>query len=86
MTQHRRLVLLPWEAGQSFDGEVNRTQARRVLDQVRSGAHGVRNWGVATLSKKQLCEVCELESSPIVLHMARQAGVARDCDVWMVGW
>jgi hypothetical protein len=79
-------VLLPRNAGPPFDGGLDRAQAGGMLDELHSGAHGVGGGGggVAThVERDNRAEALELASRGLVSWVARQAGIARQSDVWM---
>ena len=82
--QRRGQVLLPRNAGPPFDSGLDRAQAGGVLDELQSGAHGVGGGGAAThVERDNRAEALELASRGRVSWVARQAGIARQSDVWM---
>ena len=82
--QRRWHVLLPGNAGPPFDGGLDGAEAGGMLDELQSSADGVGVGGVAThVERDDRPEALELASRGIVSGVARQAGIARQRDVWM---
>jgi hypothetical protein len=83
--QRWRQVLLSRNAGPPFDGGLDCAQAGGVLDELHSGAYGVGGRGVAThVERDNRAEALELAFRCLMSRVARQAGIARQSDVWMV--
>ena len=77
-------MLLPRNAGPPFEGGLDPAQAGGVLDELQSGAHGVGGGAVAThVERDNRAEALELASRGRVSWVAREAGIARQSDVWM---
>jgi len=82
--QRRRQMLLTRNASPPFDRGLDRAQTGGVLDELQCSAQGVGGTGVAThVERDDRPEALELASRGIVSGVARQAGIARQRDVWM---
>ena len=67
-----------------FDGGLDRTKARGVLDETQSGAHGVGGSAVAPhIERDDRAEALELASRGLVGWVAREARIARQRDARM---
>src|SRR5687768_4536233 len=83
--QRGRQVLLSRNAGPPFDGGLNGPQARGVLNELQAGADGVGGSAIAAhVERDDRTEALELTSRGPVSGVARQTGVARQRDIWMV--
>jgi len=82
--QRRRQVLLSGNAGSSFDGGLDRAQAGGVLDELQSGAYGVRGADVAMhVERDNRAETLELAYRGVVSGVARKARIACQGDIRM---
>jgi hypothetical protein len=78
-------VLLPRNAGPAFNGGFDRAQTGGV-NELQCGADGVGGTGVANHVKRDnRAETLESMPGGRVSWVARQAGIARQSDVWVAG-